>query len=54
MPLPVAQIIYRGMAGRLKNELERMWKEAIVAYFKVLSQDLPRISEEKREKPKSG
>jgi hypothetical protein len=32
------------MAGLLKNELARMWKEVIVAYLKVLSRDLPGIT----------
>jgi hypothetical protein len=48
------QTIYHGMAGQLKNELEKMWKEAIMSYFKVLSQNLHGISEENREKPQSG
>jgi hypothetical protein len=29
----------------VNNELERMWKEAVVAQFKVLSRHLPRTKE---------
>lgn len=33
------------------NEFERMWKESVMAYFKVLSQYLPGIIEEICGKP---
>jgi hypothetical protein len=36
------------------NKLERMWKEVIMAQFKVLSYDCPGGIEEDREKPQSG
>jgi hypothetical protein len=41
------------MIGRLLNdELERMWKEAVIAYFKVISlQHLPRGTKENHESP---
>jgi hypothetical protein len=36
----------------LNDELERMWKEAVIAYFKIISlQHLPRGTEENHEKP---
>jgi hypothetical protein len=38
----------------VNDELERMWKEAVVALFKVLSRHLPGGSEENHEKPQSG
>jgi hypothetical protein len=38
----------------VSNELERMWKEAVVAYFKVLSLHFPGGNEENLEKPQSG
>jgi hypothetical protein len=30
----------------MNDELEKMWKEAVVAYFKVLSQNSPEGTEE--------
>jgi hypothetical protein len=30
----------------MNNELQRMWKEAVMTYFKVLFQHLPRRTEE--------
>jgi hypothetical protein len=36
------------------NEMERMWKETVVAYFKVPSLNLAGGTEEKHETPKSG
>jgi hypothetical protein len=38
----------------LKNELEMMWKEKFLAWFKVPSQHLPGGTDEKYETPKSG
>jgi hypothetical protein len=35
----------------MNSKLERMWKEMVVALFKVVSQHLPRKPEENREKP---
>jgi hypothetical protein len=34
----------------MNNELERIWKEAVVAYFNVLSRHLPGEAEENYEK----
>lgn len=35
------------MEGQLTNdELERMWKKAVIAYFKVVSQNLSKETEE--------
>jgi hypothetical protein len=36
------------------NEIERMWKEAVVACFKVISQYLPGGTEENHENIHSG
>jgi hypothetical protein len=33
----------------MNNELEKIWKEAVTAYFKVLSQHLPEDTEENHE-----
>jgi hypothetical protein len=38
----------------MSNELERVWKEAVMARFKILSQHLPGETEENQEKPQSG
>jgi hypothetical protein len=38
----------------MNNELERIWQEAVVAYFKVLSWNLPRETEKNRENPQLG
>jgi hypothetical protein len=38
----------------VNDELERMWKEAVMAEFKVLSWNLPGRTEENHEKPQSG
>jgi hypothetical protein len=38
----------------VSDELERMWKEAVMAYFKVLSRHFPGGTEENHEKPRSG
>jgi hypothetical protein len=38
----------------MNNELETMWKEAVMAAFKVISWHLPRGTEENHEKPQSG
>jgi hypothetical protein len=38
----------------VNNELERMWKEAVVAKFMVLSRHLPGGTKENHEKPQSG
>jgi hypothetical protein len=35
----------------VNNELRRTWKEVVVAYFKVLSWNLPGGTEENHEKP---
>jgi hypothetical protein len=35
----------------MNNELERIWKEATVAYFEVLPQHLPGGIEENHEQP---
>jgi hypothetical protein len=35
----------------VNNEVEGMWKEAIVGYFKTLARNLLRGTKEKREKP---
>jgi hypothetical protein len=37
----------------ISEELERMWKDAIVTIFKVLSRYLPEGTEERHEKPQS-
>jgi hypothetical protein len=42
------------MRMTVNNELERMWKEAVMAKFKVLSQHLPGRTEENHKKPQSG
>jgi hypothetical protein len=43
-------MIYRRIVGRLmNNEFERMWKELVVNYFKVLLQNLLE-GDEKRHK----
>jgi hypothetical protein len=45
--LSVAQIVqYRVMGWLVDNELGRMWKEAVVPWFKVLSQHFPLGAEE--------
>jgi hypothetical protein len=36
------------------NELERIWKEAVMALFKVLSRYFPGGTEENYKKPESG
>jgi hypothetical protein len=36
------------------DELERMWKEAVVAKFKILSRNLPGVTDENNENPQSG
>jgi hypothetical protein len=36
---------------RVNNELERMWKESFMAYFKILPQNLSGGTEENHEKP---
>jgi hypothetical protein len=38
----------------MHSELERIWKEAAVIKFKVLSQHLPVGTQENHEKPQSG
>jgi hypothetical protein len=38
----------------MNNELERMWKEVVVASFKVLAWHLHEGTEENHEKPQSG
>jgi hypothetical protein len=38
----------------MNDKLERMWKELVVAKFKVLSWDLSGSSEKTHEKPLSG
>jgi len=38
----------------VSDELERIWKEAVVAHIKVLSQHLSGRSRENHEKPLSG
>jgi hypothetical protein len=50
--LSVAQSIRRRMAGLLtNNELERMWKEAIVTWCEVLSRYLSGGTEDDHEEP---
>jgi hypothetical protein len=47
--------IYRRMNGWLVNdELESIWKEALVAYSVALRRYLPGVTEENRERPHSG
>jgi hypothetical protein len=36
------------------NELESMWKEAVMAEFKVLYQNLPGVTKENHKNPQSG
>jgi hypothetical protein len=31
----------------MNNEFERMWKEAVVAYFKIISWHFPAVSDKK-------
>jgi hypothetical protein len=38
----------------MNNKLEGIWKEAVMAQFKVLSHHLPGGTEENQEKPMSG
>jgi hypothetical protein len=38
----------------MNNELERAWKEVVVAQFGVLFWNLPEGTEEKHKKPSSG
>jgi hypothetical protein len=38
----------------MNNELERMWKEKVMACFEILSWHLPGGTEETHEKPQSG
>jgi hypothetical protein len=38
----------------VSNELERMWKEAVLAEFKAIFRYLPGGTEENHEKPQSG
>jgi hypothetical protein len=38
----------------MNDELQRMWKDAVMVYFKALSQHLPGQTKEKNEKPQSG
>jgi hypothetical protein len=35
----------------MNGELERLWKEAVMAYFKILFWDLPAGTEENHKKP---
>jgi hypothetical protein len=39
------------MKGSKDDEFERMWKEAVVASFKVLFQHLPVGTDENQDKP---
>jgi hypothetical protein len=38
----------------VNEELKRMWKEVVVAAFKILSRNLPVGTQESYEKPKPG
>jgi hypothetical protein len=38
----------------MNNKFERLWKEAVLAYLRALSQHLPGRSEENHRKPQSG
>jgi hypothetical protein len=38
----------------MNNGLERMWKEAVAAQFRVLPQNLPGGDEEDHDNPQSG
>jgi hypothetical protein len=38
----------------MNNDSERIWEEAVVAYFKLLSQHLPGRTEKNYEKSQSG
>jgi hypothetical protein len=38
----------------MNNNLERIWKEAVLAQFKVLSRHLPGSTEENHKEPQSG
>jgi hypothetical protein len=51
MEYNISIIKFRTVLMIVNNELERMWKEMIVAQFKVLSYHFPRGIEEDREKP---
>jgi hypothetical protein len=42
--------LYLRMAGLMSNSLEKMWKEAAVAYFHEPSWHLPGETEEHRDK----
>jgi hypothetical protein len=45
--LKIVETLQHQMEGQLmNNELERMWQEAVIAHFKVLSQNLPQETEE--------
>jgi hypothetical protein len=37
----------------VQNALDRMWKGAVVAYFKVLSREFPGQTKERSEEPRS-
>jgi hypothetical protein len=52
----VSTVLYIVLNGRttMNNELERMWKEAVMAQFEVLSQYLPADTEETIEEPQPG
>jgi hypothetical protein len=41
MPLSVTQSIERQMIRLMNDELTRLWKEAVMAYFKELYEHLP-------------
>jgi hypothetical protein len=42
----VSSSCYVASNGGIITELERVWKEAVVAYYEVLSRHLPRETEE--------
>jgi hypothetical protein len=44
--VPIAQTTLHQMEGFMNDELERMCKEGVMAYFKVLCQNLPGGTEE--------
>jgi hypothetical protein len=54
LPALFISLVYVAWNKRGIVELQRMWREAVVALFKVISQNFPGGTEESHENPHSG
>jgi hypothetical protein len=45
--------MFRRMKGQVSDELEKIWKEVVVSWFKVRLRFLPEGTEEIHDKPQS-